>query len=112
MGQYTGYTGYGPSYSYFDRSLAQNSGQNTTVASSVIVGPDQTPPSADTTGPGALSPITLTSPMPSITPVRPGTVTTNEPDFWCGVNSWVSTNPWLALAGVAAAYFLLRKKKA
>jgi len=97
----------------YDALLAPNSAASTSVASSILVGPDQTPPASGTGSTGPTGAITLTSPMPSITPPRPGDVTPASPGTFCTINAWISSNPWLSLGGVAALYFLLRggKKK-
>ena len=72
--------------------------------------PAPTPAAAAVSG-QALSPISLVSPMPSITPPSPVSIASNtiptptQPSFTCSLSQWVSANPILAtLIGIGAFF--------
>jgi len=62
---------------------------------------------------GSLSPITLTSPMPSITPPSPSQLSSSQinPSPLCQFNQWVADNAALAGLGLVGLYLLLTSKK-
>ncbi len=76
--------------------------------------PAPTPAAASITG-QSLSPITLVSPMPTITAPPAGSVVSNNipapvlPSFECGIANWVNSNPLLAALSAVAVYFFVAK---
>ena len=93
-------------------SLAPNSGQGYTVgaamsaaSSAIAASPPATPAIAAATG-QPMAPVTLVSPLPSITAV-PNAVATNGGPL-CSLNSWVAANPMLAAAGAFGLFLLLK----
>ena len=62
---------------------------------------------------GSLSPITLTSPLPSITPPAPSQISSSQVNQGpiCQFNQWVSDNAALAGIGLMGVYLLLTSKK-
>jgi hypothetical protein len=96
-------------------SIAPNSGQNNTVAAAMSASSSEyfanlppTPAIAAATG-TPLAPVSLVSPMPSITAI-PNPVT-SQPSGFCSINSWVASNPMLAAAGVFGLFLLLKGGK-
>ncbi len=95
-----------------DTSIAPNSGKSITVAGSVAmqgfgdasVSPASSPAAASATG-QPIGPVSLVAPMPSITP-SPQAVTATPPPMPCNpVSQWVTSNPLMAAAVIAGAYY-------
>lgn len=94
--------------------MAPNSGANLTVGAAMMAsnspGRNVAPPpnvkTAIATGQG-IGPISLVSPLPSITAVpNPA-----NPQSSCSFNSWVSQNPGLAALGAFGVFLLLKGGK-
>lgn len=102
-----GYWAFGPRF-----ILAPNSGDRTNIVrNSFAPGGSDIAPAANVaeaiiTG-QPVGPITLTSPMPSITPPRQGSVMPSG-DSNCGASSWAAEHPLVALGVAGALYLLLR----
>lgn len=96
-------------------TLAPNSGQGNTVASSAIASgfgdapPASTPAVASATG-QPLGPVSLVAPMPSITP-SPNLVTATPPPACNSMDAWVNSNPMLAALGIVGVFLLLGGKR-
>ena len=71
--------------------------------------PAATPAEAKVTG--VLGPSTLVAPLPSITPVRAGVVDENAASIGCGIQSWATGNPLLALLAAVGVYFVIRGRR-
>lgn len=80
--------------------------------SSAPLSPAPTPDSAASTG-QALAPITLVSPLPSITAPGPNTVSSSNipapasPSFECSLANWVNSNPLMSSLLALGVYFLI-----
>src|SRR5258707_13450961 len=90
---------YGPSW------LAPNSGFTPSVAASVFGcnGAGSRDAAAQLDGSGPLGPISIDTPMPSITRPRLNQQTVPAPD--CPIATWVSKHPLLAIGAAVALYF-------
>jgi hypothetical protein len=55
-----------------------------------------------------MGPITLTPPMPSITPPPPQAVSGQDTGVVCGINRWVSDNPGLAVLALFGVFMLAK----
>lgn len=95
--------------------LAPNTAQNNTVRAAAAVSgladaQAASTPAAAASGAGAMGPITLVAPMPSIT--QSPLATTPAPPVPCnGVDTFVSQNPMLAAFGVFAVFLMLGGKR-
>jgi hypothetical protein len=95
-------------------SIAPNSGSLNTVRGAMTAAnsatmaaqtPPSTPDAAISSGQG-IGPITLVSPMPSITAIPNPAQTPSAPSGWCSWDAWVAANPWWA-GLVAVGTFML-----
>jgi hypothetical protein len=95
-------------------SIAPNSGQRNTVGAAMSAASSaaraaqavpSTPDEAIRTG-MPLAPISLVSPMPSITAI-PNPTSTADSGTLCSVSSWAASNPLLAAGVALGVYFLL-----
>ena len=89
-------------------SVAPNSGQGTTVATSALAGLSADAPAAanpDQSIATALpiGPVSLVSPLPSITPPRPDQVTGADP---CPISNWIANNPAVAALSAIGIFLL------
>lgn len=95
---------YGPGW------LAPNSGvvsvQSATYSGN---GASDLPPAGTLSSPGALGPMTITTPMPSIMAPRSDQQTVPVPS--CGIGEWVGKNPLLAIGVVGLVYLGFRGAK-
>jgi hypothetical protein len=101
---------YNPVLNTPDTSIAPSSATGTVAAASALSGlgdypPPSSPAAAVATG-QPLAPITLVTPMPSITP-QPQLASDTGPVCANAVDAWVTNNPMLAGLGVLAVYLLL-----
>ena len=58
----------------------------------------------------SMTPTTLVSPLPTITPVRQG-VSSEQTGALCSLNYWAAANPLLALLAAAGVYFVARSMR-
>ena len=95
-------------------SLAPNSGSINTVRGAMMASnsaamaaqaPASTPDQALATG-SPIGPISLVTPMPSITAIPNPAHSPPAPASWCGWDSWVAANPWWA-GLIAVGTFML-----
>jgi len=56
-------------------------------------------------------PAALLTPMPSIIPVKPGQVSSDQAGLKCRIDSWVNGNPLMAVAVALGIGYLLRGKR-
>lgn len=70
--------------------------------------PQSLPPVND---PAAFGPATLVSPMPTITPPNPGTISDLGVGALCDLAAWVQANPPLAFGAAVLVYALIARGK-
>jgi len=78
--------------------------------------PAPTPDSVSAAAGTSVAPITLVSPMPSITAPGPTQVSSAAipaaPAGWCAVETWVNNNPGLAAASAILLFFTVKGGRA